>query len=307
MASSLIDIKKRIASTKKTSQITNAMQMVSASKLTRSEQKVRRYQEYAHKIREIVTHIAGAELTILEEQGHAYAQEQQLINFHDLLIERPVNRTAYLIISSDKGLAGSYNSSVLKSSREMVRSDHASDEEYMVITIGETLALDLRKNGIKVEHVVPDLGDQPSFESVRSIVSQIVEHYRSGDFDELYVCYNHHINALLSEFRAEKMLPLSDLDPNEAEEYEVDYLFEPTKEDILEVLLPQYAESLIYGAIIDAKTAEHASRMTAMKSATDNAANLISDLTIQYNQLRQTAITQEINEIVGGAEALKEK
>lgn len=307
MASSLIDIKKRIASTKKTSQITSAMQMVSASKLQRVEQQVKNYQLYAKKIREIVTHIAGSQLLFLEEHGHAVANEQNAIDFNDLLIKRPVKRTGYLIISSDKGLAGSYNSSILKSTREMIQQDHESEDEYIIISIGETLANDLRKSNIHVEYVVSDLSDQPSFEEVRQVVSQTVKYYHDGVFDELYVCYNHHMNALTSQFHVEMMLPLEDLDPHEAEEYEVDYLFEPTEDDILKVLLPQYAESLIYGAIIDAKAAEHASRMTAMKSATDNAKDLIDDLTMQYNQLRQTAITQEINEIVGGAQALEEK
>lgn len=301
---SLIDIKKRITSTKKTSQITSAMQMVSASKLTRVEQQVRNYQMYAKKIREIVTHIAGSQLMFLEEHGHVAAQEQQDIDFHDLLIRRPVKRTGYLIISSDKGLAGSYNSSILKATRDMILQDHQTSDEYVIISIGETLANDLKKSGIHVEYVVSDLSDQPSFNEVTQVVSQAVKHFHDAVFDELYVCYNHHVNALTSQFHVEMMLPLGDLDHEEVEEHEIDYLFEPTEGDILEVLLPQYAESLIYGAIIDAKAAEHASRMTAMKSATDNAKDLIDQLTMEYNQLRQAAITQEINEIVGGAQAL---
>ncbi|MGP6138686.1 MULTISPECIES: F0F1 ATP synthase subunit gamma [unclassified Jeotgalibaca] len=306
MASSLIDIKKRIISTQKTSQITNAMHMVSASKLSRAEQKVKKYQLYADKIREIVTHIAGQQLSMLEEHGSNLSQEQ-LIDFHDLLIEREVKKTGYLIISTDKGLAGSYNSSIFKSTRQMIEDDHKTSGEYTIISIGETLARDLQKHQIAVERIVPDLSDQPSFEDVRGIVSLVVEYYRNEEFDELYVCYNHHINAISSEFRAEKMLPLSDLDVREAEEYEVEYLFEPTKEDILEVLLPQYAESLIYGAIIDAKASEHASRMTAMKSATDNAKDLIKRLSLEQNRMRQGAITQELTEIVSGANALEEK
>lgn len=303
MAASLIDIKKRIKSTQKTSQITNAMHMVSASKLARAEQKVRKYQIYANKIREIVTHIAGQQLSVIEEKGQNLNKEQ-LIDFHDLLIEREVKRTGYLIISTDKGLAGSYNSSIFKSTRQMIQQDHASAEEYTIISIGETLAHDLEKHEIVVEHVVPDLSDQPSFEDVRGLVSLIVEYYRNGEFDELYVCYNHHINAISSEFRAEKMLPLSDLDTDETKQYEVEYAFEPTKEDILEVLLPQYAESLIYGAIIDAKSSEHASRMTAMKSATDNAQELIKRLSLEQNRIRQGAITQELTEIVSDVSAL---
>ncbi|WP_373737133.1 F0F1 ATP synthase subunit gamma [Jeotgalibaca porci] len=304
MAASLIDIKKRIKSTQKTSQITNAMHMVSASKLARAEQKVRKYQIYANKIREIVTHIAGQQLSVIEEKGQNLNREQ-LIDFHDLLIERKVERTGYLIISTDKGLAGSYNSSIFKSTRLMIQQDHESTEEYTIISIGETLAHDLQKHDIPVEHIVPDLSDQPSFEDVRGLVSLIIDYYRNGEFDELYVCYNHHINAISSEFRAEKMLPLSDLDTDETKQRAVEYAFEPTKEDILEVLLPQYAESLIYGAIIDAKASEHASRMTAMKSATDNAQDLIKRLSLEQNRIRQGAITQELTEIVSDVSALE--
>ena len=125
-------------------------------------------------------------------------------------------------------------------------------------------------------------------------------------FDELYVCYNHHVNSLSSEVRVEQMLPIADLDPNESEGHVLTkFELEPDRDTILDQLLPQYAESLIYGAIVDAKTAEHAAGMTAMQTATDNAKNVINDLTIQYNRARQAAITQEITEIVGGASALE--
>jgi F-type H+-transporting ATPase subunit gamma len=132
-----------------------------------------------------------------------------------------------------------------------------------------------------------------------------VSMYQNEVFDELYVCYNHHVNSLTSQFRMEKMLPITTINPEEAKTYEQEYIFEPSKEAILNQLLPQYAESLIYGAIVDAKTAEHAAGMTAMKTATDNAGNIIDDLTISYNRARQGAITQEITEIVGGAAALE--
>jgi F-type H+-transporting ATPase subunit gamma len=149
------------------------------------------------------------------------------------------------------------------------------------------------------------LSDQPSFEEVRKIVNMTVSMYQNEVFDELYVCYNHHVNSLTSQFRMEKMLPITTINPEEAKTYEQEYIFEPSKEAILNQLLPQYAESLIYGAIVDAKTAEHAAGMTAMKTATDNAGNIIDDLTISYNRARQGAITQEITEIVGGAAALE--
>ena len=310
MASSLNDLKKRIISTKKTSQITSAMQMVSASKLAKSEQAVRRYQDYAEKIREVVTHLLYAEqkqdLEEIDEEIDS-KEEESFIDYHDLLIERPVKKTGYLVISSDQGLAGSYNSSIFQATREMLQTDHDSKDEYVILTIGGAASRFFKKMGIDVRLEINDVSDIPSFEEVRKIVSSAVQMFRQGEFDEFYVCYNHHVNALLSNYRVEKMLPIIDLDEDEAKEYELDYIFEPNKEIIMETLLPQYAESLIYGAIIDAKAAEHASRMTAMRSATDNARDLISDLTQDLNQRRQAQITQEITEIVGGAAALEEQ
>ena len=310
MASSLNDLKKRIISTKKTSQITSAMQMVSASKLAKSEQAVRRYQDYAEKIREVVTHLLYAEQKQDIEENDAEIdlnEEESFIDYHDLLIERPVKKTGYLVISSDQGLAGSYNSSIFQATREMLQTDHDSKDEYVILTIGGAASRFFKKMGIDVRLEINDVSDIPSFEEVRKIVSSAVQMFRQGEFDEFYVCYNHHVNALLSNYRVEKMLPIIDLDEDEAKEYELDYIFEPNKEIIMETLLPQYAESLIYGAIIDAKAAEHASRMTAMRSATDNARDLISDLTQDLNQRRQAQITQEITEIVGGAAALEEQ
>lgn len=310
MASSLNDLKKRIISTKKTSQITSAMQMVSASKLAKSEQAVRRYQDYAEKIREVVTHLLYAEqkqdIEEIDEEIDSN-EEESFIDYHDLLIERPVKKTGYLVISSDQGLAGSYNSSIFQATREMLQTDHDSKDEYVILTIGGAASRFFKKMGIDVRLEINDVSDIPSFEEVRKIVSSAVQMFRQGEFDEFYVCYNHHVNALLSNYRVEKMLPIIDLDEDEAKEYELDYIFEPNKEIIMETLLPQYAESLIYGAIIDAKAAEHASRMTAMRSATDNARDLISDLTQDLNQRRQAQITQEITEIVGGAAALEEQ
>lgn len=304
--SSLIDLKTRIYSTKKTSQITNAMQMVSASKLAKSEQAVRRYQNYAEKIREVVTHLLYSRS---QEEKQWEAVEETAVNFidyHDLLIERPVKKTGYLVISSDQGLAGSYNSSIFQSTKQMLESDHQSTDEYVIFTIGRAASQFFQKQGITVAREIHDVSDIPSFEEVRKIVTTAVAMFRDGVFDEFYVCYNHHVNALLSNYRVEKMLPIIDLDEGELTEYELEYIFEPSKEEIMETLLPQYAESLIYGAIIDAKAAEHASRMTAMRSATDNAKDLIARLTKEMNRQRQAQITQEITEIVGGASALED-
>lgn len=303
MGASLNEIKQRIASTKKTSQITKAMQMVSASKLTKSEANSINFQEYASKVRSIVTHLVASELLDIEELADSNASDEA--DFHSMLISRPVKRTGYIVITSDGGLVGGYNSSILKQTMSMLESDHDSSDEYVMLAIGGTGADFFRARGISLAYELRNLSDQPSFDEVRKIVSMTTTMYQNQVFDELYVCYNHHINSLTSQFRVEKMLPISDLDPDEAQEYPQEYILEPSKDIILDQLLPQYAESLIYGAIIDAKTAEHAAGMTAMKTATDNAQNIISDLTISYNRARQGAITQEITEIVAGASALE--
>ncbi|MGM0125053.1 ATP synthase gamma chain [Enterococcus sp. AZ194] len=303
MGASLNEIKQRIASTKKTSQITKAMQMVSAAKLTKSEASSRNFQEYASKVRSIVTHLVASQLADLEEITEATSNDA--LNYHSMLLKRPVKKTGYIVITSDGGLVGGYNSSILKQTMGMLSDDHTSQDEYVMIAIGATGADFFKARGINLAYELRNLSDQPSFEEVRKIVSMATTMYESEVFDELYVCYNHHINSLTSQFRVEKMLPISDLDADEATTYEQEYILEPSKDIILDTLLPQYAESLIYGAIVDAKTAEHAAGMTAMKTATDNAQNIISDLTISYNRARQGAITQEITEIVAGAAALE--
>ncbi|WP_373171240.1 F0F1 ATP synthase subunit gamma [Enterococcus durans] len=300
MGASLNEIKTRIASTKKTSQITRAMQMVSASKLTKSEASSQKFQIYANKVREIVTHLTATQLNDIASDN-----PRGDINYNSMLISRPVKKTGYIVITADGGLVGGYNSSILKQTMSILEEDHQSPDDYVMIAIGGTGADFFKARGINLAYELRNLSDQPSFDEVRKIVGMATTMYQNEVFDELYVCYNYHINSLTSQFRVEKMLPISDLDPEEATTFEQEYIFEPSKEEILAQLLPQYADSLIYGAIVDAKTAEHAAGMTAMKTATDNAATIIDDLTVSYNRARQGAITQEITEIVAGASALE--
>ncbi len=292
MAVSLTDIKTKIASTKNTSQITNAMQMVSAAKLGRSEEAARNFQVYAQKVRKLLT-------DILHGNGAGAST-------NPMLISRSVKKTGYIVITSDRGLVGGYNSSILKAVMELKEEYHPDGKGFEMICIGGMGADFFKARGIQPLYELRGLADQPSFDQVRKIISKTVEMYQNELFDELYVCYNHHVNTLTSQMRVEQMLPIVDLDPNEAdEEYSLTFELETSREEILEQLLPQFAESMIYGAIIDAKTAENAAGMTAMQTATDNAKKVINDLTIQYNRARQAAITQEITEIVAGASALE--
>ncbi|CQR25520.1 F0F1 ATP synthase subunit gamma [Streptococcus varani] len=292
MAGSLNEIKNKIASTKKTSQITSAMHMVSAAKLAKSEQAAKSFDLYAAKVRQITTDLLRAELM---NDGAT----------NPMLIRREVKKTGYIVITSDSGLKGAYNSTILKAVMGMIEQDHDGKDEYEIIAIGGMGADFFRVRGMAPIFELRGIAVHPSFDEVQKIISKSVEMYKNEIFDELYVCYNHHINSLTSQVRVQQMLPIEDLDHNEVDGYTASFEMEPSRDAILAQLIPQYAESMIYGAILDAKTAESAAGMTAMQTATDNAKNVITDLTIQYNRARQAAITQEITEIVAGASALE--
>ncbi len=282
----LREIKGRINSTKSTKQITKAMQMVSSSKLRRAEQNAKAYVPYMEKIQDVVGAIASG----TKDSGHP------------MLTARPVKKTAYLVIGSDRGLAGAYNSSILRQVQRTIDERHKSKDEYVILAIGRVVRDYFVKRDHNVISDVVGLPDQPTFADIKEIARNAVGMFIDGPYDQLYMYYNHFVSAIANEVTEKKLLPLTDLAPASSN---ASYEFEPSGEAILEVLLPQYAESLVYGALLDGKASEHASRMTAMKNATDNASDLISDLSLQYNRARQAAITQEITEIVGGAAALE--
>ncbi|MCK1985060.1 MULTISPECIES: F0F1 ATP synthase subunit gamma [Peribacillus] len=284
---SLRDIKSRITSTKKTSQITKAMQMVSASKMNRAEANAKAYVPYMEKIQEVVSSIAN---------GSTDAS-------HPMLTSRPVKKTGYLVITSDRGLAGAYNSSILRQVHKTILERHKSNDEFVIIAIGRVGRDFFVSRNMHVELEVIGVPDQPSFADISSLAKSTVNLYLNELCDELYMYYNHYVSPIQQEVTEKQVLPLADFNTSNATL--TSYEFEPNAEEILEVLLPQYAESLIYGALLDGKASEHSARMTAMKSATDNAKELIDSLSLQYNRARQAAITQEITEIVGGAAALE--
>ena len=284
---SLRDIKGKITSTKKTSQITKAMQMVSASKLNRAEENAKAYVPYMSKIQEVV----GAIATGTSDAAHP------------MLTSRPVKKTAYLVITADRGLAGAYNSNIIRAASNAIAERHSSKDEYVILAIGRMGRDFFVKRGSNVIGDVIGLPDQPAFSDIKEIARRAVGMFTDGTYDELYMYYNHFVSAISSEVTEKKVLPLTDLAVETGTT--ASYEFEPSAEAILEVLLPQYAESLIFGALLDGKASEHAMRMSAMKSATDNATDLIGNLTLVYNRARQAAITQEITEIVGGAAALE--
>lgn len=283
---SLRDIKTKITSTKKTRQITKAMEMTSAAKLNRAETNAKTFVVYMEKIQDVVASIA------LGSQSAS----------HPMLQSREVKKTGYLVITSDRGLAGAYNSNVLRHVFQTIQSRHQSTDEYAIIAIGRIGLQFFEKRGMPVVDSIVGLDDQPEFAQIKAIASKTVEMFSNGVFDELYMYYNHYVSAISQQLTEKKLLPISDLEQSGSIS---SYEYEPSEEEILNVLLPQYAESLIYGALLDAKASEHGARMTAMKSASDNADELIDAYTLAYNRARQAAITQEISEIVGGAAALE--
>lgn len=283
---SLRDIKQRITATKKTKQITKAMEMVSAAKLNRAEMNAKSFVPYMEKIQDVVASIARGSTGVR----------------HPMLVSRPVKRTGYLVITADRGLAGAYNSSILRHVYRTITEKHKSADEYLLIVVGKMGLQFFKNRKMPVHDSIVGLADQPSFADIKQIANNTVKLYEDGSFDELYMYYNHYVSAIQQDLTEKKLLPLSDVESAGAKS---SYEYEPSEEAILEELLPQYAESLIYGALLDAKASEHAARMTAMKNATDNANELIDGLTLSYNRARQAAITQEITEIVGGAAALE--
>lgn len=285
---SLRDIKSRITSTKKTSQITKAMQMVSAAKLNRAENNAKSFVPYMDKIQEVVSNV-----------GRVSGNMK-----HPMLLSREVKKTAYLVITSDRGLAGAFNSSVLRSAYQAMQERHQSKDEYAVIAIGRVGRDFFKKREIPIISELTGLGDEVTFTEIKDLARQTIQMFIDGAFDELHLVYNHFVSAITQEVTEKKLLPLSDLGSGGGKRT-ASYEFEPSEEEVLEVLLPQYAESLIFGALLDSKASEHAARMTAMKNATDNAKELIDSLSLSYNRARQAAITQEITEIVGGAAALE--
>lgn len=283
---SLRDIKNRITSTKKTKQITKAMQMVSAAKLNKAQIKAQNFKPYTDKIRDVVVSIAGG------------STEKS----HPMLQSRPVNKTGYIVITSDRGLAGAYNSSILRAVMNTIKERHKSTDEYGLIVMGRIGRDFFKKRKMPIIQEIVGLSDNPAYADIKNIATTTVQMFTDGIFDELVVFYNHFVSPIKQDVTETKLLPLTELGTDAVTP---EYIYEPNEDVILEQLLPHYAESLVFGALLDAKASEFGARMTAMSSATDNAGALIDDLTLKYNRARQAAITQEITEIVGGAAALE--
>lgn len=286
MAKGMREIKRQIKSVQSTKQITKAMEMVAASKLRRAQESAQAARPYADKIKEVIASIAVG------------SDEVE----HPMLDKREIKKTGYLVITSDRGLAGGYNTNVLRKAMQIINENHSSAEEYALFVIGRKGSDFFRKREMPVIEQVTGIADAPLFSEIREVASAAVRNFENESYDELYLVYNEFVSALSQTPVVKQLLPLTD-DTLVSDTKVTEYEFEPSEIEVLNVLLPKYAETLIYSAVLEGKASEFGARMTAMGSATNNATEMISDLTLIYNRARQAAITQEISEIVAGANA----
>lgn len=288
MARSIRTIKSRINATKKTSQITNAMNMVSASKLKSAEKSIKEYLPFVEKVRSIVINLSHASENLE----------------HPLLKKRTVKTICYVVISSDRGLAGAFNNSINK---ELTKEIESLKEglDYVVLPLGLKAFTYVKKRKYKtlVDDVV-SLKDNIEFSEISDVVEKIVIEYLLNKIDEVKIIYNHHVNTLTQEVTIETLLPIDNLTKEVVPL--TNYEFDGGKREILDTIFPIYIENSIYGMILDSKASEHAARMNAMQKATDNASEVIETLELLYNRARQEAITNELTDIVGGASVINE-
>ncbi len=292
----LKEIRVRIESIASTKQITSAMKMVAAAKLKKAQDAITQLRPYAEKMQEILGSISGS---LKDDEGNIYAQG------------RDEEKILLVLITSNRGLCGAFNSNAIKAAIHAALetySDQMMANQVHFIAAGKKGYEFLKKNGYNVIFNASDIFDELNFETSVKISQMIMDLYVAGDYDRIDVVYNQFKNAATQILTTEQFLPIK-MDDFEGESNTsgelVDYIFEPSKEYILEEMIPRSLKLQFYKALLDSFASEHGARMTAMHKATDNATEMLKDLALEYNKARQAAITNEIIEIVGGAEALK--
>lgn len=283
--SGLKEIKNRITSVGSTIQITSAMKMVSAAKLKKAQDAITEMRPYANKMQEILQNVCA---TLEGEVGGAFIEE------------REVEKVLLVVISSNRGLCGAFNSSVIKEASKVINSKY-NHADVALYTIGKK-ANDLLSKQYNVVKNYSDLYDDLTFKNTSAIAQEIMDLFVDGTYDKVEIIYNRFKNAATTILMTEQMLPvvLPEVEGNQTS----DYIFEPGKIEIVTNLIPKTLKTQLFKAVLDSVAAEHGSRMTAMHKATDNATDLKNELLLTYNKARQASITNEILEIVGGAEAL---
>ncbi|MBQ1302134.1 MAG: ATP synthase F1 subunit gamma [Firmicutes bacterium] len=300
------DIKRRIKSVNSTRQITKAMELVSSAKVIRAREKMDRYRPYFRAVSDVVGEVLGGDEIIVSDYVEG---------------AREIKKTLYIVISGDRGLCGGYNSNIYKLFTTL---DEGEESDTIVIPIGVKSVEYFTKRNYEILESYPGIGETITYEQAREIADKSRELYESGEVDEIYLVYTQFVSMISQKTTMERLLPMTPKEVEEnvaklaGEEEENESLlggdksaltevtlFEPDQEKFFELFVPLYVESMVYGGIVEAFASEQAARRTAMENASDNAKEMIEQLELFYNRARQAAITQEITEIVGGANALQ--
>jgi len=281
------EIRNQISSIQGTQKITSAMQMVAASKMRKAQERMSKGRPYADRIRGVIGHLANAN----PEYNHLYLQE------------REVKRVGYIVVSTDRGLCGGLNGNLFKKTMKNMKEWNEQGVEIDICAIGQKAVGFFKNYGGNVVAAIAHLGDQPSAHELIGSVKVMLDAYDEGKIDRLYVVHNHFVNTMTQEPTVSQLLPLQAAEENDFKHH-WDYLYEPDAKQLLDGLLTRFIESQVYQGVVENAACEQAARMIAMKSATDNAGDMIDELQLIYNKARQSAITQELSEIVSGAAAV---
>ncbi|WP_428311368.1 F0F1 ATP synthase subunit gamma [Hydrocarboniphaga sp.] len=281
------EIRTKIKSVKNTQKITRAMEKVAMSKMRRAQERMLAARPYAEAIRRTMGHLANAQ----PEYRHSY------------MVDRPVKRVAYLIISTDRGLAGGINVNTFRSTIRSIKEWKDKGVDADLAIVGNKGISFFKRIGGKVLATASGLGDKPTLESVFGTIKVVTDAFRNGDVDRVYVVYANFVNTMTQRPTVQQLLPI-EATPADGLLKSWDYIYEPSATELLDTVLQRYLESQVYQAVIENTASEQSARMVAMKAATDNAGKIIQGLQLAYNKARQASITKELAEIVGGAAAV---
>jgi F-type H+-transporting ATPase subunit gamma len=282
------EIRTKIASIKNTQKITRAMEMVAASKMRKTKDRMLATRPYSKKMGRIIKHLA-----------HANPEYK-----HTFLVKREVKRIGLIVISSDRGLCGGLNSNLFRKTLTSLTQWDSANIEVDVCTVGNKAAGFFGSLKTNLVGQVGKLGDAPHLQDIIGVIKIMLDAYQQGTIDELYIASNEFVNTMTQQPTVERLLPVVTDEIDASLSGHWDYIYEPDAKDVLDHLLGRYIESIVYQGLVENNACEQAARMIAMKSASDNAGNLIKELQLIYNKARQAAITQEISEIVAGAAAV---
>ncbi|MCW8853122.1 MAG: F0F1 ATP synthase subunit gamma [Gammaproteobacteria bacterium] len=281
------EIRSKIKSIKNTQKITKAMEMVAASKMRKAQDRMTATRPYAEKMRNVICHL-----------HHAHAEIK-----HPYMIEREVKRVGYIVITSDRGLCGGLNVNLFKKTLNDMIAFNEKGVEIDVVAVGKKAVEYFKRRGANVVAQASHLGDTPHLEELIGTIKVMLDAFEEGKIDEVYMVSNEFVNTMTQTANISKLLPIAGPEDKELKHH-WDYIYEPDSQAILDSLLMRFIESQVYQGVVENIACEMSARMIAMKSATDNAGDIISSLETMYNKARQAAITQEISEIVAGAAAV---